>query len=142
MMHRRLLSLLSLSLAVIAACSHPRQPEPTERSDLPPAARATNTLATSLLHEVGKADGNLFLSPLSIELALGMAGAGASGTSADELSALLGLPVGEAGSHGALADLALRVTSNADVTMRIANRIYVADRLTVEPPYAALTRDI
>ena len=57
--------------------------------ELRPAVDSNNQLAWSLYGASQKEPGNLFFSPFSISLALGMTYAGARGTTADELAQLL-----------------------------------------------------
>src|SRR6187549_2017446 len=100
---RRLLSLAALPLlAVGLACSDPAGPDgsPPVIASLPrqltsmeaEMVGAANTFGFNLLKEVNTsfADSNVFLSPLSASMALGMTMNGAEGTTFEEMRSTLG----------------------------------------------------
>src|SRR6266576_3403304 len=94
----------TLGIAFALACSSATEPRPTEPSpvlDALPRAlsageqriiAANNDFSFSLVRRLGAAesDSNVFVSPLSASMALGMAMNGASGTTFDEMRATLG----------------------------------------------------
>jgi serpin B len=60
-------------------------------ADSAPAAKATNELGLDLFHRIATGDGNVCLSPYSIENALAMTFAGADGKTRDEMAGVLHL---------------------------------------------------
>jgi len=99
---RGALSLLGGVLLFALGCSSPSDPDlaPTPITELPRALTPTeaslsgagNRFALDLLRGVAAAEesGNLFLSPLSASMALGMAMAGAEGSTFDQMRSTLG----------------------------------------------------
>jgi serine protease inhibitor len=93
---------------------------------------ASNTFGIKLLARVTsqQPDKNVFLSPVSATMALGMTMNGAAGTTYDEMRATLGFPeaLGRAAINGSYKDLiALLRTLDARVDFRIANSIWYRD---------------
>src|SRR3954468_4482734 len=94
----------TLGIALAIACSGTTEPRPSEPSPVLEALprplsaaeqkiiTANNGFAFSLFRRLGaaQADSNVFVSPLSASMALGMAMNGASGTTFDEMRATLG----------------------------------------------------
>jgi serpin B len=78
--------------------------------EIEPAVRSTNQLATALYRTSATAGENLFFSPFSISVALGMTYAGAVGTTAEEMRAVLAIEASDDAYHHALGAL------NADLT--------------------------
>ena len=125
-------------LAVAAACSDPNAPSGRSRpiTALPRTLSsgeqavigASNGFGFNLLRELERtrADSNIFVSPLSASMALGMAMNGAAGQTFDEMRAALGFgaaaPSEINASYRSLIDL-LR-TLDASVDFRIANSIW------------------
>lgn len=125
-------------LAVAAACSDPNAPSGKTRpiTALPRTLSsgelsvigASNTFGFNLLRELERtrADSNIFMSPLSASMALGMTMNGAAGPTFDEMRGALGFGAAAASeinaSYRSLIDL-LR-TLDAAVDFRIANSIW------------------
>jgi serpin B len=125
-------------LAVAAACSDPNAPDGKSQpiTALPRALSsgeqtvigASNTFGFSLLRELDRTrgDSNIFMSPLSASMALGMTMNGAAGQTFDEMRAALGFGAAQAteinASYRSLIDL-LR-TLDPRVDFRIANSIW------------------
>ena len=128
-------SLLILSLAVFAAA-------PLRAADTGTASTAINTLGIDLLAKTSKPDENALLSPYSIQGALAMTYAGASGKTRDEMSAVLHFPKESAEVNASFAALAKELASiekstaqivagaakhggsQEPVTLSVANRLY------------------
>lgn len=108
--------------------------------ELEPAIRSTNRLASELYRVSDKAGKNLFFSPFSINVALGMTYAGTRGETADEIRALLALEDADDGYHHALGAL------NADLTgphrrgyqLLSANALFGERTTTFAAPYVDL----
>jgi len=139
-MHRHLPVLLIL----VAACRGPGTEPITE---LPRSLTATETelvaadnrFAFALLRAIAAADtsANLFLSPLSVGMALGMAYNGAAGATRDSMAATLGLDGltlnAVNASYRSLIDL-LRGLDRT-VTFTIANSIWHRQEITLAPAF-------
>lgn len=107
---------------------------------------ASNTFAFELLRTVGGSSRgqNVFLSPLSASMALGMTANGAAGDTRAEMLQTLGFgsaPIEAANtSYRSLIELLRGL--DASVDFRLANAIWYDRRLPVSPSFLALTRDV
>ncbi|MBW8840171.1 MAG: hypothetical protein JF602_10050 [Gemmatimonadetes bacterium] len=131
------LSGLLATVAVVAACSDATGPSGGARriTELPRALSsgeeavigASNAFGFNLLRELDRtrADSNIFMSPLSASMALGMTMNGASGQTFNEMRSTLGFgaqPSGEINaSYRSLIDMLRALDQTVDV--RIANAI-------------------
>ncbi|MGQ0537875.1 MAG: serpin family protein [Gemmatimonadaceae bacterium] len=151
MRHVRVISLLTL--AALAAC---RTAAVTDSATQPDSIRslsrelttgeralvtASDTFGVALLKALNasRADSNMFLSPLSVSMALGMVMNGAAGTTYDEMRRGLGfgvLPQEEINkSYESLTDLLLGLDKH--VTFKIANSVWTDQKFatSVEPAF-------
>ena len=153
-MKRPLTLVLVASLTLAAACSTAQGIE-FAKSDLPrtaastadavAAAAAVNAFGFDLYRAVATDDGNVVVSPTSIALALAMARAGARGTTAAEMDAVLHDAASDANAAWLNAlDLALAGRSGTfkdesgkdqPVTLRIANSSFGQRGTTLVPAY-------
>lgn len=97
--------------------------------------------AVGLHRHIGAADGNVFASPLSVSLALGMVQAGAGGQTAMQLRQALGFELEEARLHPALGTLQrqLQPGEGAPYALTIANRLWPAHDLKLRDPFVEVT---
>jgi serpin B len=145
-MTQRLVFALPIAL-VLAACSEVTT-APKQIDQLPrPLTNMEQRLATSstqfglsLLRNVNERSGpdsNVFISPLSASMALGMTLTGAAGGTLDSMRATLGFPGMEIAdidaSYRSLIDLLRGL--DASVDFRIANSIWYDHELPVEQPF-------
>jgi serpin B len=89
---KRLFSLLSaivLSTVFLVPVAFPKDKFPSGQPYNDTVVQGSNAFALHLYRELGSKDGNLFFSPYSISSALGMTYAGARGTTAREMQAVL-----------------------------------------------------
>jgi serpin B len=101
-------------------------------ADLDSAASATNLFAVDLHHRLATSEGNLCLSPYSIQSALAMTFAGADGASRTEMARVLHFSGANDNIHASFAALQraleeLRKSSgeaSEPITMAIANRLF------------------
>ncbi|HEY4240515.1 MAG TPA: serpin family protein [Kofleriaceae bacterium] len=108
-----------------------------------PISAATNAMAFDLYKQVSGTPGNLALSPVSIELALGMTWAGAKGATASQLGDALHLGPDVARD---LADLGIMQRTLGDgtrgVTLRLANRLYGEQSFAFVPAFQGRMKGI
>jgi serpin B len=106
---------------------------------------ASNGFAFSLLRQVNAEhpDSNLFISPLSISMALGMTMNGTAGETLSEMRGMLGfgdLELGEVNeSYRALIALLRGLDSRVD--FRVANSIWYDEAFPIEQPFVRATTD-
>jgi serpin B len=146
--HRVLLAVLALALA---ACSDPTGPGRRGIPELPrpltDAERAvigaSNGFAFSLLRQLNEQapDSNLFISPLSASMALGMTMNGTAGQTQTEMRDVLGFggtSLDEANtSYRSLIELLRGLDARVD--FRIANSIWYEQSFPVEPAFLQTT---
>lgn len=137
-------------LLVAAACEQSTGPRPINNLPRPltdaeaDVARASNRFAFDLLREVNSAQGdqNVFLSPFSASMALGMTMNGARGSTFDAMSATLGfegLSVSEINaSYRGL--LGLLDGLDPQVELQVGNSIWYRDGFPVEQAFFDTTR--
>ena len=97
-----------------------------------PPARATDPAdadfaADLYRHAVAGRKGNAFLSPAGVRATLALAAAGAAGRTAEQLAAALRLPTGAA--------LPAAVDAGPDVTLEMANAVWVQTGLALRPAF-------
>jgi serpin B len=123
----------------------PRQTPSAIRGNVARGAGSVNRLALAFLRKLNRAT-NVVFSPYSIEAALGMADAGASGETAVQIERVLGTS-----GHGQIAADAQALSKQLAATARapagapasdapqlnIANGLWVQAGLTLEPPFAS-----
>ncbi len=88
--------------------------------------KGNTRFAVQLYRELGAREGNLFFSPLSVSLALGMTYAGARGNTAKEMKETLHLQLDQAALHPAFKSLNKELAANASRTgqkLNIANAL-------------------
>ena len=150
-------SLAALGLAgltILAACSDaPSGPGPVKRIDALPrtltaaeqkVARAGNGFSFSLFREVSRAqpDSNVFVSPLSASMALGMTMNGAAGETYDGMRAALGFGGAsqEEINEGYKSLIALLRGIDPSTDFRIANSIWYRQGFPFEQSFLSTTK--
>jgi serpin B len=151
-MNPRLAGALVIGM-VLVACSSEGPTAPKKIEQLPRSlssmeqqiADGSTGFGLSLLREVneGTPPGrNVFISPLSASMALGMTATGAAGATLDSMRAVLGYPDVELQemeeSYRSLIDLLRGLDPNVD--FRIANSIWYQNGLSVEQSFVDATR--
>ncbi len=146
---------LGAGLAVVA-CGEPTSPgtKPAVISALPRAltaaesaiASSTPSFGVNLLREVNRsfADSNVFLSPLSASMALGMTMNGANGTTYTQMREALGLPDQPLANLNAGYQSLIAMLRGLDATVdfRLANSIWYANSFAplIAPTFLTDTR--
>lgn len=151
-MSSRLVGAVAIT-AVLAACSSEGPTAPKKIEQLPrPLSSVEQEIADgstgfglALLREVNErlpADSNVFISPLSASMALGMTATGAAGETLDSMRAVLGYPDVDLDemdqSYRSLIDLLRALDPSVD--FRIANSIWYRNGLNVEPSFVDATK--
>jgi len=150
-LHRAIRSaVVAVLLGILSACSDPSGPTtnvPTALSRLPrdltagerQVLRAGNTFSLTLFRQLAKAQPgkNVFVSPLSASMALGMTMNGARGTTLDAMRATLGVGTAElqqinAGYSGLIE---LLRTLDASTTFELANSIWYRNEFPVRQTF-------
>jgi len=151
-MTHRLLALLPI-LLLGCPSSSPEQPNPdrvervvvTGTGDMAVVVAGQNAFAWDLYDalRVDAGDGNVFFSPFSISSALSMTMAGAKGTTADELRAVLHTGDDTAAWHSGLG--ALTRDLNGDLgrgyTLHVANRLFGQTGYAFETDFLGICAD-
>ena len=151
-MDRRIAALGTLSLLALSACGDPVGPVPVEEiTELPRALTAdeiqvigaSNRFAFDLLHLASKPDSNLFLSPVSASMALGMTMNGTAGETLAQMRTALGF--GDLGldeidaSYRSLIDLLLGL--DPSVEMAIGNSVWSRTGFPVRQTFLDTVRE-
>jgi serpin B len=153
MVHRRNF-IPALALTAAVACNDPSSPAPARITSLPrelstteqAIAQSSNTFAFSLLRAVNKsfADSNVFISPLSASMALGMALNGTATETHSEMRTALGLTSGTMAEvnqgYKSLIEMLRALDPNVD--FRIANAVWYRNTFgpDIEPSFLDATR--
>ena len=146
-------TLLAISALTLAACADATGPGLQPITELPRALTdaertvigASNSFAFSLMRQLNAdaPESNLFISPLSVSMALGMTMNGTAGQTLDEIRTTLGfaaIPLADANqSYNSLITLLRGLDSRVD--FRIANSIWHEQSFPVEPAFLQTTSD-
>ena len=138
-------SLLLLCAALLMGCdaNEPGPPAPRFNTGV---VQAGNAFTFRMLGEVSReaGTGNVFVSPVSASMALGMLMNGADGTTRAAMASALGLdgmPVDSANAaYNALLDWLPKADSKVRLTL--ANAVFARQEFPVEPDFVALSRNV
>ena len=146
-------SLVVLCATALSACSDPPIGPPKELTSLPRpltaaeqrVASSGNAFTFSLFKQVSAAqpDSNVFISPLSASMALGMAMNGANGATYDAMRAALGFDAAELAdiNSGYKGLIGLLRSLDRTTDFRIANSVWYRKELAVEPVFVTTVED-
>jgi serpin B len=112
-------------------------------SDAEQAVRGVNAFGMDLYAKLGRQRTNTFFSPASISSALGMTYAGARGSTADEMAAILHFPPGQQGLHTSLGALLHNLGGAGQkrgYQLSIANALWAQQGYSFLPDYLERTR--
>jgi serpin B len=127
-------------LLTLAAC-RPATP-PVDARSAKGAATASNRFGFDLYDKLRERPGNMIVSPVSAEIALAMASAGARGETLDEMARVLYVDhLGEA--HTSFGNLlrSLNGRDGAEATVQIADRLWGEKSRSFHPAFLATLRD-
>ena len=115
----------------------------SRRTDPQIVVEGNTAFALDLYAKLRQRPGNLFLSPNSISLALGMTYAGARGETEQQLARVLHFELSQDRLHPALAALtrALRPAGTGGPQLAIANRLWGREDYQFRNTFLAITRD-
>ncbi|RCR67964.1 serpin family protein [Larkinella punicea] len=145
------LLMATVSLLTITGCQNDTTPNNPGTGGLTstPEARAfaqkTNDFSFDFLKRVNedqKKDENIFVSPLSLHMALGMLLNGAAGQTADEMKKAMHLEGVSLADANQTYEFLLKGLPTADpkVTTKLANSIWYRNGFSVEPSYLDVTK--
>jgi serpin B len=130
---------------LLTACADPAtlprvDPVAVPQEDVQSLAAATNAFAFDLYRELAEGDGNRFLSPFSIHVALSMTAGGAEGATAEELQRVMHLELprerAQLAYQSLLADLGGALAKDGH-ELAIANALWLQEGLAFRPDFAA-----
>ncbi|XP_058791549.1 serine protease inhibitor 3/4-like isoform X4 [Phymastichus coffea] len=132
-------TIVILSLALCATCAMALDQVRPIRA----VANSAENFATSFVKAVSSENKgkNLISSPLSAHIVLSMAAYGAAGKTAQEMRQSLHLPENDAMSRQGFQSLIDQLNNVENVTLEVANKMYLAEGLTLKPKYKQLTAD-
>ncbi len=109
-----------------------------------PAAGQNNIFGMSLLVKLmaERSDENIVISPFSLELALGMVYAGCSGTSADELSRVMGFTSQPGSQEFHVPGMDLVSALPPTITLKIANSLWCDRSTKLRPTFESKVKDL
>ncbi|PNF36971.1 Leukocyte elastase inhibitor A [Cryptotermes secundus] len=93
---------------------------------------------TSLYKAVSSKDGNVLISPVSVELVLALAYMGAAGSTAEQIASALHLPLDREDVKTGFAALLGSLKSSEDMTLEIANKVFSQINYSILPEYRAV----
>lgn len=146
-------AVLALAASLISACSDPNGPGTAQPIDALPRqlsaaeqklVAGNNTFAFDLIRQINrsKPGDNLFVSPLSASMALGMAANGAAGSTWEAMRATLGLGTASREEIGAGYQSLIALLRGLDKStdFRIANSIWYEKEFPFEQSFLAESR--
>jgi len=144
-MRRTSFTLLTVlfSLLLAASCQGTEATPPEEEGDMHQVVEGNTALAVDLYQQLRAQNGNLFLSPYSISLALGMTYGGAREKTAEEMATALHFPDNHEQLHPAFKRLNQKLAETAAETgqkLDIANGLCLTEG-NVSSEFKALLRD-
>ncbi|XP_014205333.1 antichymotrypsin-2 isoform X3 [Copidosoma floridanum] len=129
---------ISLALVLCAVCTMAQ-----DKSALKAVSESSERFATKFFKTVSKEnDGkNVISSPVSAYSVLSMAAMGAGGRTARQMRTSLSLPADDSVSLRGMQTLMDEINNVKNVTLEMANKMYVAKSLKVKPSFNALATD-
>jgi serine protease inhibitor len=109
-----------------------------------PGADHSNLFGISLLVKLmaERSDANIVISPFSLKLALGMVYAGCSGTSAEELSRVIGFSTQTGSQEVRVPGMALLSALPPTITLKIANSLWCDRSTKLRPTFESKVKDL
>jgi serine protease inhibitor len=109
-----------------------------------PSAAHSNLFGISLLVKLmaERSDENIVISPLSLELALGMVYAGCTGTSADELRNVVGFSPQTGSQEVRVPGMDLVSSLPPTITLKIANSLWSDPSTKLRPTFESKVKDL
>jgi serpin B len=139
---------LLVAFTALSTAAHAAPVDPDAQKIAPPPALvlASNHFAFDLYGKLArdKKDENLFYSPTSISLALGMTSAGARGDTAKQMAGVLHWQTGAAALHAGMNDWVRQLNAidkGQEYELRVANRLWAQQGYKFLDPFLKITRD-
>ena len=121
-----------------------RQAQSSRLPEAETGADRTNLFGISLLAKLmaNRNEENIAISPFSLELALGMVYAGCSGTSAEELSHVIGFSPQTGSQEVLFPGMKLSTALPPTLTLKIANSLWCDRSAKLRPTFEAKVKDL
>lgn len=137
------LSTVLFSLILVTGCRLTEATAPEEEADTQAVVRGNVAFAVDLYQQLSTQEGNVFFSPYSISLALGMTYGGARGNTAEEMARALHFPENHEQLHPAFERLNRKL---ADAATKTGQKLTIANGLCltggkVSPEYSELLQN-
>jgi serpin B len=136
----KLLSLLGLRAALPPNACRAMSPEPPPLTQTQAIADATAAFGCNLFAKVRSKPGNLFFSPLSIEVALAMTSLGARGETQTEMNGVLRIPLPRAHSGAGVFLNGLQGKPAAGFELSIANALWMQQGYSFKKEFLSQTQ--
>ena len=130
---------LLFALSGVVGCTAPSAMDAvstTDGSRARPAPATGGEIEAALLVKAD-ASANWLISPVSIEQAFGLAQLGATGATADQISAVVGIEQGQAGAAAMAERRAMLTDAGPGVTIAIENALWLAQGWSFRPAFVA-----
>jgi serine protease inhibitor len=137
------LGVLILSLGINSCPAEPGRAVALVKAE-PGSTDQTNLFGVSLLVKLmaDRNQENIVVSPFSLELALGMVYAGCNGTSADELSRVVGFGPQTGSREVLFPGMALYSALPSTITLKIANSLWCDRSAKLRPAFETKVKDL
>lgn len=136
-MKRLPIALLALGLSACATVP-PATSEGGAQSSAPALTQSGYAMFAALREDAGSSE-NTFISPVSIQQALGLVHAGARGETSAQIERLLGLPGGPAFDQALTAQRQAIVGKVGKTDVRLANALWLSKDYSFAPDFLAVT---
>lgn len=130
--------------ASLAGCATPRTAAEARFPSSEPVQSALDRSGYRLFEvqrDQAGAEVNTFVSPLSIQQAMGLVHAGTRGATAGEIETAFGLPAGAAADAALSAQRAGVTDGTGAVTVNLANALWLSKDVTFQPDFLAAARE-
>ncbi|XP_021919211.1 leukocyte elastase inhibitor-like isoform X4 [Zootermopsis nevadensis] len=104
-------------------------------------SKGSAQFTTNVYKVLSSKDGNIFISPLSVEVVLALAYMGAAGSTAKQIASALYLPPDREDIKAGFAEILGSLKSTGSLTLEIANKIFSQSGFEILSEYKAIAKD-